>query len=119
MIIEGNDTTIRIWFCARSEDIEAIEHDIVVDYDGMDRIVGGEVLNPGSGGMADIHVAGIAKYDADLDILSFWLLDDPDSVRQDVLSGKLLFSNGAIVGIEVPTTAFVSAATLQLFRDRR
>lgn len=119
MIIEGNESSVRIWFGAPSNQLEAVECEIVVDYDGMDRIVGGEVLNFGFDRMPSIEVADIARYDANSAVLSFWLLDDPHSARQEVLRGRLLLGERTILGVEIPTNARVRAGTLQLFRNYR
>jgi hypothetical protein len=97
---------------------DIIERDIILDYDGMDRIVGGEVLNIDDEGKDALVTVGVAKYAPEFDVLSFWLLDDPRPTKGKVVSGKLLILGGTVVGVEVPATPEVRTATLQLFRNR-
>jgi uncharacterized protein YuzE len=119
VIEEVADTTVRIWFDALPEESESIDGDIVIDYDAMGRIVGGELLNLGDVTTPVRGAVGIAKFELDAGVCSFWLLDAPASVRQEVLRGKVLLAGSVVIGIEVPASDEVRAATLQLYRACR
>lgn len=83
----------------------------------MDRIVGGEVLNIGDDVKGVACTVGVARYSPECDVLSFWLLDDPGPTKGELVRGKLVVCGSTVVGVEVPATPEIRAATLQLFRN--
>ncbi|UCF32268.1 MAG: hypothetical protein JSV78_08015 [Phycisphaerales bacterium] len=118
MFIGENEGNLRFWFAEPELGADIIERDIILDYDGMGRIVGGEVLNIGDDVKGVARTVGVGKYSPECDVLSFWLLDDPGPTKGEVVRGKLIVSGNTVVGVEVPATPEIRTATLQLLRNR-
>jgi hypothetical protein len=117
MVFQPQQSNIRVWFDEPVEQAVSIPSEIILDYDGMCRLIAGEILGLSRALNATPQTRGCAEYFADEDLLHFRLDPDLRGVDSDDVEGKLLVHDSCVVGVEVPVSPIVLAATKQLFRD--
>ena len=117
MILQPQQSSIRVWFAESVEHAVSVSSEIILDYDGMGRVIGGEVVGVSHALNGTPQTNGCAEYFADEDSLHFRLAPDLRGVDSDDVEGSLLVNGSYVVGVEVPVSPIVLAATKQLFRD--
>ncbi len=116
--VEGNIFTF--WFdvlCARSTHVEV---GIILDLDGMSRIIGGEILYVDKFPRAfKLLKGGPVSFDSDEQIISLRFTDDARCLNSIEVFGQVLFdADNTFVGVRVTLDEFAAVATQQLYRTQ-